>query len=163
MLQLSVDVVIVIVIPIFSWRILSKGKRWNEGNPMLSTNTWNKARSKHRGLRALVFSINVWVLSRPLVTIKHWRNRRLCLKPRPFLPSLWPYSVNRSNLSAGNVTLINVWGCLTFWMANVQLSPQAPRPRDTQLDFLACPVIVLWAFGLAVFCCHIRFPQKPFH
>ena len=46
----------------FSWTFLSKGERCNEVIPMWSTNPWDKARPQHRELRALLFSISVWVL-----------------------------------------------------------------------------------------------------
>ena len=46
----------------FSWTFLSKGERCIEVIPMWSTNPWDKARPQHRELRALLFSISVWVL-----------------------------------------------------------------------------------------------------
>ena len=55
------------------WTIQFKGQRCNEAvNPMRSSNPWDKARPQHRELRALLFSISVWVLSPPAdhITLK---------------------------------------------------------------------------------------------
>ena len=42
----------------------------------ISEHFTTKARPQHRELHALLFTISVWVLLRPLLTIWHWRCRR---------------------------------------------------------------------------------------
>ena len=53
----------------FPWTVLSKGKTCNKFNPVQNTNPWGKARPQHWELCAPLFSISVWVLYCPLLTI----------------------------------------------------------------------------------------------